>query len=141
MPNSKTRKNENAEAAEKAEKAEAAEKSKTSSDCLICLDPIRQPWHPGKPCVCRPLLHKRCWDEWTSRGNAVCIICRDVNIKEIQVYQYQIIRYNDHPVQNRCTYINQCMSYLMNFVLFLIILYVLSNTITTINLMSEKDEL
>jgi hypothetical protein len=33
------------------------------------------------------------------------------------------------------------MSYLMNFILFLIILYFVSNTITTINHMSKKDEL
>ncbi len=113
----------------------------SNSECLICLNPIRQPWHPGKPCDCKPTLHKRCWEEWVSHGNGVCIICRD--FKELHIHQYQIIRYDyqrPEPV-NWCVRFNRCMGHVMNFILLFIIVYFLINILVTLTLMSKKDEL
>ena len=114
-----------------------------SSECLICLDTIRQPWHPGKPCDCKPALHKRCWDQWISHGNAVCIICRDQNNKELRIRQLQIIRYEYQPEPvNRCS---RCMAHLLNSLLLFIVvyylLYFMLDTMKTIQTLRFKDEL
>jgi len=44
-------------------------------ECLICLDRVRNQWTPQTPCACKPILHKKCWNEWIKQKE-ICVICR-----------------------------------------------------------------
>ena len=48
----------------------------TKSDCLICLFPARGLFRPPLDCACRPVVHRACWEKWTTFSGSTCLICR-----------------------------------------------------------------
>jgi hypothetical protein len=48
----------------------------TKSDCLICLFPARGHFRPPLDCACRPVVHRACWEKWTTFSGSTCLICR-----------------------------------------------------------------
>jgi len=94
-------------------------------ECMICLMPARKFWTPDTPCKCAPVIHKKCWKEWTKIGTGLCIICR--NELPIQIQENRQFGF--------CHFV-----YVINIILYVVFCFIVINTLGT-KLILLRDEL